>query len=358
MRAHVLPVSLALLLSIAAHGEDAVPVSTAAVMREALAPEIWVPATVVSRADAEVATDVGGLVVAIHEVGERVRAGDPIAELNTERLTIQLRNDVATIDRYRTQIAFLGKQLDRYRELSRSNSAAAADLDRLQMERDVARHDLAAAEARRDQTQYEIEQALVRAPFDGVIVSRLRQPGEYVAPGQALVRLVEESHLEARAQAPIDVVRHLRVRDSVVVDGDAGRVPGVVRAVVPVGDERSRTAEIRVTLDPADWLPGEAVRVSVPRGVAAETLSVPRDALVMRDAAVYVFRIDGAGAAERIAVETGQGDAERVSVTGALQEGDRVVVRGAERLRHGQIVRVLAPTQSLARASRVSANGS
>jgi len=112
-----------------------------------------------------------------------------------------------------------------------------------------------------------------------------------------------------------------------------------------------------VTLDAADWLPGEAVRVSVPRGDAITTLAVPRDALVMRDSAVYVFRVDPTGAAERVTVEAGAGDAERVAVTGALEEGDQVVVRGAERLRHGQIVRILVPMEALVQAGATTANG-
>ena len=91
---------------------------------------------------------------------------------------------------------------------------------------------------------------------------------------------------------------------------------------------------------------GEAIRVSVPIAAPTHAVTVPRDALVLRDSQVYVFKIDESGAAERINVVAGDGSADRIGVRGALEAGDRVVIRGAERLQHGQLVKVL-PAASL-----------
>lgn len=75
-------------------------------------------------------------------------------------------------------------------------------------------------------------------------------------------------------------------------------------------------------------------------------LTVPRDALVIRQEAYYVFRIVE-GAAEQIEVQLGQSDLHRIAVTGALNAGDSVVVRGAERLRDAQSVRIIGQRREM-----------
>ena len=122
--------------------------------------------------------------------------------------------------------------------------------------------------------------------------------------------------------------------------------------IVPVGGERSRMVELRIALRPNDWVVGEAIRVSVPSATPIHGVAEPRDALVLRDNQVYVFKIVEGGTAERISVELGDGSAELISVRGALRAGDRVVIRGAERLQNGQIVKILtAPSRNETTAS-------
>jgi multidrug efflux pump subunit AcrA (membrane-fusion protein) len=77
-------------------------------------------------------------------------------------------------------------------------------------------------------------------------------------------------------------------------------------------------------------------------------VSVPRDAVILRQAASYVFRVADDGTAERVQVQVGSGQGAVVAVTGALQAGDRVVVRGGERLQPGQAVTVSTEKLSLA----------
>ncbi len=320
---------------------DSAVVELATAQAEFLTPEQWVPGDVVSRLDSRVATEIGGILLSVAEVGDRLQAGDPLGQINAERLQIQLRNDDSQVGRLVANIAFLDRQLERFEELMATNSTAELEFDRVQMERQMAAQELAAAEAQRDQTLYQIERAQIVAPFDGVVAERLQEPGEFIAAGGALVRLVNDTQLEARVQAPTDVLRFVRPDAKVAVQTDYQESFASIRAVVPVGDERSRMVELRVTLADPGWVIGEAIRVSVPIAAPSHAVTVPRDALVLRDSRVYVFRIDESGAAERISVVAGDGSADRIGVRGALQAGDRVVIRGAERLQHGQLVRVL-----------------
>jgi multidrug efflux pump subunit AcrA (membrane-fusion protein) len=96
--------------------------------------------------------------------------------------------------------------------------------------------------------------------------------------------------------------------------------------------------EVRVALEDADWVIGSAVRVALPDGQALPVVAVPRDALILRQAATYLFRVGDDSTVEQIMVTTGVGEGELIEVRGAIRPGDRVVVRGGERLQAGQSV--------------------
>ena len=321
---------------------DGVVVKIATVQEQLLSPEQWVPGTVVSRFDSEISAEVEGALLSVVEVGDRVLAGQPLGQINDELRQIQLRNDESRIRRLAANVTFLDRQLERFEELVANNSSAELEFDRVRMEREMVVQELASAEAQRDQTRYQIERTRIIAPFDGIVAQRMRQPGEFIGAGQPLVRLVNDTLLEARVQAPINAVRHVSSGARIAVETEYLASRASIRAIVPVGDERSRMVELRIALQPIGWVIGEAIRASVPSAAPGHAITVPRDALVLRDSQVYVFKIGQDGTAQRISVETGDGSADLISVRGALRAGDQVVIRGAERLQHGQLVKVLS----------------
>ena len=321
---------------------DGVAVEIATVQEQLLSPEQWVPGNVLSRLDSEIAAEVEGTLLSVVEVGDRVLAGRPLGRINDEFRQIQLRNDESRIRRLKANITFLDRQLERFEELVANNSTAELEFDRVRMEREMVVQDLASAEAERDQTLYQIQRTRIVAPFDGVVAARMRQPGEFIAAGESLLRLVNVTQLEARVQAPINVLRNVSPGHEIAVESEFLKSRASIRAIVPVGDARSRMVEMRITLPDLGWIIGEAIRVSVPIAAPAYAVTVPRDALVLRDSQIYVFKIGADGTADRISVETGDGSADLIGVRGALRAGDRVVIRGAERLQQGQLVKVLS----------------
>ena len=326
---------------------DGIVVRIATVQEQLLSPEQWVPGTVVSRFDSEIAAEVEGVLLSVVEVGDRVSEGQPLGQINDELRQIQLRNDESRLRRLEANITFLDRQLERFAELVANNSSAELEFDRVRMQREMVVQELASAEAQRDQTRYQIERTRIVAPFAGVIAERMRQPGEFIGAGAPLVRLVNDTLLEARVQAPINAVRHVSSGAQIAVETEFLASRASVRAIVPVGDERSRMVELRIALRPIGWVIGEAIRASVPSAAPTHAVTVPRDALVLRDSQVYVFKIGQDGTAQRINVVTGDGSADLIGVRGALRAGDRVVIRGAERLQHGQLVKVLStPSRS------------
>jgi len=334
----------ALLLPLAAAGDPApeqVVVEVGTVSVRPLKVASWIPGSVVSRADARIASIIPGRVVWIAEVGTRVRQGDPIARLDDTMPRLRVDDLRAQVARARAQHDVAASQLERFNRLAATQALSASQLEDARAQREVSNDDVTRAEAQLHQAQYEIEQSVIRAPFPGVVTERFLQRGEYVQVGAATVRLVNTADVEARATAALELAGNVHPGQEVTVREHGRERSGTVRTVVPVGDDRSRQFEVRVALTGQDWLVGAPVKVSLPTDSARSAVTVPRDALVIRQNRSYVLRVTGTNTVEQLDVIPGVGMADSVEVRGPLAPGDRLVVRGAERLAAGQSVKVL-----------------
>jgi RND family efflux transporter MFP subunit len=230
-------------------------------------------------------------------------------------------------------------------ELATRNNAAASRVEEAVSTAEATRQRLVQARVERDRTLYNIERSQMPAPFTGRVVERLVAPGEYAGTGTVVARLVDTEHLEVTAQAPVSVAGYVQEVTTLPVSLGGGLpVEADIRTIIPVGDQVTRTFEIRVALPEGLGIIGTPVRVSVPSNQPREVLAVPRDAIILRADGSYVFRVTEEDVAERILVEPGVAQDDRVEVRGALSAGDRVVVRGGERLQPGQSVVIAGDT--------------
>ena len=180
------------------------------------------------------------------------------------------------------------------------------------------------------------------------MTERFIQRGEYLQTGASTVRLVNTSDIEARATAALSLASNVHPGQIVTVRDHGIENSGRVRTVVPVGDDRSRQFEVRVSLGRPEWLVGTPVEVSLPSAAVRTAVTVPRDALVIRQNHSYVLRVTRANTVEELDVTPGAGIADVVEVRGPLAAGDRLVIRGGERLAAGQAVRVIDRTSRTA----------
>jgi RND family efflux transporter MFP subunit len=310
--------------------------------------ESWIPGSIVSRSDARVASVIAGRVTWIAEVGTRVAQGEPLARLDDTMPRLRLDDLRALVARARAQEHVNSSQLERFNRLAATQVLSASQLDDARAQREMSSDDLTRAEAQLRQAQYDIEQSVIRAPFPGMVTERFIQRGEYLQLGAATVRLVNTADVEARATAALDLAAHVHPGQTVTVRDHGVQKSGRVRTVVPVGDDRSRQFEVRVTLGSPEWLVGAPVEVSLPSSVERAAVTVPRDALVIRQNHSYVLRVTRANTVEELDVTPGAGIADAVEVSGPLSPGDRLVVRGGERLAAGQAVRVIDPAHHAA----------
>ncbi len=147
-----------------------------------------------------------------------------------------------------------------------------------------------------------------------------------------------------RAFVPLKHLPRTVVGERIDVFATDTQFTGSIRSLVPTGDIRSQTFEARIDLPleaSGAWTVGQLVSVGIPIRTGAQTLAIPRDAMVLRQDGSYVFRINEENKAERIAVDIGDSAGDMIAVSGMLNAGDRVAVRGAENLREGAEVKIL-----------------
>ena len=315
------------------------PVTVASVVKGAVATTVTATGTVVSRNDARLAAEVTGRLDWVAEPGAKVAKGAPLARVDARALELQLRENDAQISRLGANADLLDTQLARLNALP-SGIASKSQIEEAAARLAMARHELEQARAIRESTRHLISRAVIRAPFSGYVAERIRQLGEFVSAGTEVIRLTDTENVEVVARAPVAEAGHLAAGQAVTVRGATQQLESTIRAIVPVGDERSRMIEVRIAMSGAGWPIGSAVRVDLPAARQSAGLMVPRDAVIVRADGAHVFRVGKGDVAERIAVRVGNGDAERVEVSGTLVPGDRVIVRGGERLRAGQPVKV------------------
>ena len=317
-------------------------VELAVVTEETASSVVKLPGTVISTRDAQIAAEISGRLTWVAQVGDHLEQGEVLARIDDHLLQLKMRNDQAEIARLEADIQYNRRQIQRLKKLAQQNNMARAELDEVESRLEMLLQEQRIAEVELDRTRYDLERSAVKAPFPGVVASRELYTGEYTTPGDPLVRLVDTQQVEISVNAPLKVARFNQPGSQVEVEANGQKANSAIRGMVPVGDARSRMMELRLSVAPGQWMIGEAVTVALPDTEATIALSVPRDALVLRDRDVFVYRVSEDNTAVKVPVKTLAGRGSHIAVEGALTPGDAVVIRGGERLREGQALKVVS----------------
>lgn len=315
----------------------AAKVTIAKATQQNIAEQLWLPGTVVSRSDSRIATEVAGRIQWISDVGEKFKKGDVLVQLNDQLLQLSLQDNDANIKRLKARVGLLNKQVSRLQKMAQN--ASTDERDEKESALMMAQQAFAQAQIAKQRTLVQLAQTKIKAPFDGTVVERLQQVGEFSQTGSQLIRLVNMDDLEIQVQAPLTAAKFVKAGQQVRVKDRQQQITTTVRTLVPVGDLRSRMMEIRVDLTEKHWPVGSAVRVALPNSEYHEAVTVHRDALILRMEDIYVFVVDKDDNARRVSVTTGTGFNDYIEVKGEIEANDTVIVRGAERLQPGQKVR-------------------
>ncbi|KFN43822.1 efflux RND transporter periplasmic adaptor subunit [Arenimonas oryziterrae] len=276
------------------------------------------------------------------DVGQAVKKGQVLLELDHRTLDSDLRQAQAALNEADAGVKLAEVNLSRGQALAKSQLISASALDELRAALVQAQARQATTRAQRDGVQLRRDFADLRAPDDGVISKRLVQPGQVVAAGSELLRLIRQGRLEWRAELAEAELARVQTGAKVILTGADGRpVEGRVRAVSPGLDASTRTGTMYADLPAPGALKAGAFVEGRIVTSAAQALMVPAAAIVQRDGYAYVFSVDAQGIAHRLRVRTGAASGGDIEVVEGLKAGDAVVDRGAGFLGDGDRVHVV-----------------
>lgn len=314
-------------------GPEAVPVEVANVSRRSIAASYNGTAALEARGEAQVVAKTSGIALQVFaEVGQQVRAGQSLVRIDSARATLQVAQSDAQVRKLQANFA-------RAQQLASQKMVSANDLDTL-------RYDLENARASNRLARLELSYTTVTAPISGVIAERSIKPGNLVQINTPIMRIVDNSRLEATLNAPEREIETLKAGQIVqlAVDALPGKMfEGRIDRVSPVVDSGSGTFRVVCAFEGGGMLqPGMFARIRINYDQRAHALVIPRNALLEdgTEPAVYTVRT---GKANRITLKLGNVDGEWVEVLAGLKQGEPVVVAGKSALREGSVVQVIVP---------------
>lgn len=325
-------------------GNKAIPVSVQAVRQGAVSSYLSATANIVPDNEVEVLAEAEGRVSRLAaEEGDSVGKGQVLAAL--DRGDHEMAHNKAKLKAHNARLAY-----ERGEKMVRESLISLEAFDKMTMDNEVARQELAEAE-------YRLAKTSIRAPFAGRVTVRGVEPGQHVRPGDKLFTVADFEPLVARIYLPEKDVLGLRVGQEarLTLKAAAGvRFGGRIRQVSPVVD--AATGTVKVTIEavkpPASVRPGGFVTVDVVRETRAKAVLVPRQAVLRELGGAHVF-VAKNGKADKRAIALGLEEGDSVEALSGLAVGEQVVVAGQGSLKPGATVRVLAATAQAATAKRI-----
>lgn len=284
--------------------------------------------------------------------GDRVAAGQIVAEFDTSQLRAQLAERVATLESARAQLAQSERTREANAQLVKQNFISRNAMDTADAAHRAQVAAVEAAQAQLAQVQLQLADAVVRAPIAGEVAKRHVQPGEKVAFDAPLLTLVDLSELEVQAQAPVSDVAQV-VRGAPVeleIEGLPGRnFAAKVDRINPAAEPGSRTIHLYVRLPneriEQGWLlrAGMFARVHMQIGSEQQVPALPLAAVRNDDGQPSVWIIADGKLVKR-SVELGRRDerAQLVEVRAGVTPSDRVLATKFDNLREGLAARIVS----------------
>ena len=285
-------------------------------------------------------------------VGDVVKAGQVLATFSADTVQADVAQVRASLLEAQANAAEAAANADRARSLQATGALSQQQIQQFTTAEKTAQARVQAAQATLNAQQLRLKYTQVVAPDSGVISARTATVGAVVGAGTELFRMVRKGRLEWRAEVTSTELRRITSGAKVSVTAASGAVAeGTVRMVAPTVDPQTRNALVYVDLPlNADFRAGMFARGDFALG-ASDALTVPQEALVVRDGFSYVFVVGAEQRVQMRKVQTGRRVADRVEVLSGLDANAPVAVRGAGFLNDGDLVRVVAPTPPAAPAA-------
>ncbi|WP_374710533.1 efflux RND transporter periplasmic adaptor subunit [Massilia pseudoviolaceinigra] len=280
-------------------------------------------------------------------VGDVVRKGQVLAVFSADTVNADVAQARAGLLEAEANAAEAVANAARARTLETSGALSAQQISQYKTAEQTAKARIASARAALSSQQLRLKYTQVVAPDDGVISARAATVGSVVGVGTELFRMIRQGRLEWRAEVTAAELARIKPGTSAVVKAANGsELTGKVRMIAPTIDPQTRSALVYVDLPSATAT--TSANAPFKAGMFAsgqfelgtsDAMTVPQQAVVVRDGFSYVFRLNQDGRVSQLKVQAGRRLGERIEVTKGLTAESLVVVSGAGFLNDGDLVR-------------------
>jgi HlyD family secretion protein len=328
--------------------EGAIPLVSAAIPGvSSITSTVAFTGTINARYDMPIGTEgETGRVSAIYvEAGDRVKAGQLLAQVDESILKPQVDRLAASLDEARANADLATAEYGRARGVEAAGALSKEDIEKRRAAAVTADAQVKVAAAQLAEYQARLAHTQVRAPVDGVVLTRAAEVGQIVTPGgNAMFRLARGSEVEMRALVAEQDLASLRVGQTSMVYLTGVEKPfiGKVRLLGAVIDPQTRLGEVRITLQPDPQLrPGAFARGEVVVG-KGERPVLPQTAVLSDDKGTYVLVVNASKNVERRDVHVSDTNARGLVISSGLTGDERVIMTAAGFLRLGERVEPVA----------------
>jgi len=281
-------------------------------------------------------------------IGDTVRAGQVLARFAPEAVQADVAQARAALAEAQANASDALNNAERARSIQASGALSNQQIAQYSTAELTAKARVEAARATLTAQEIRLKHTEVLAPDSGIISARSATVGAVLGAGTELFRLIRQGRLEWRAELPADQLVRVKPGLGVSIAGPTGLLAnGRVRMVAPTVDPQTRNGIVYVDL-PTPGAAAAGLRAGMfSKGEFALGVSggvtVPTQALVVRDGFAYVFKLTADNHVVQTRVLTGRRLADSVEVIGGLRAGETVAASGAGFLSDDDLVKVVAP---------------
>jgi RND family efflux transporter MFP subunit len=315
-------------------------VTIAGVRSGNVAPQAEFIATVFYQEISDTAAEMSGLVEAVRfEEGQRVQAQQVLVELGSELLRKRIQAAISSYEQILSELQIAGIDLKRREVLFKKKSISEQSYDETRFRVIGLQKRAATLKAQVEQFEIELKKKIIRAPFDGIVIKRHVDRGEWVSEGETVAVIGKDDIIDIVAEVPERFIPFIEDGMAVSATVNGNKLDGKVIAVVPRGDVATRTFPIKIrTPNEHALIEGMSARVILPTARSVDTLIVPRDAVITKFGQNVVFAISDSKA-KMMPVQIIGFDGLNAGIQAkGLKHGMLVVVEGNERLQNDQAV--------------------
>ena len=315
---------------------------------------------VVAQRQASVSSKGTGILIYLGVVeGDKVKKNQIIARLDDRDIVAQLDEAKSNLQLYKAQLVEIENNYKREKELFARGLSSQQSLDQAESRYNSLLANLGIAEARIRASEVELENMIIRAPFDGTVLTKNAEVGEIVAPfgasstsRAAVVTIADMTSLMIEADVSESNIEKIKTEQDCEIVLDAypqKSYPGYVFKIVPTADRSKATVMVKVGFKEYDSrvLPEMSAKVSflsVPIDTKMlseeKSLVIPSTSIKEQNGLVMVYKVEN-DVVETVEIKTGRKMGNYVEVLSGLQAGDSIIEKITDEINAGTKVKIV-----------------